>query len=381
MLVMQTSSASDLSISQPLISCLQARSVLSRLSAAALLRLQKNTSSEYQSLSAFSIISSAYLNSLDVDILNLRWIQGETLSIPAIGRIRKPFVWTLHDMWPLCGTEHYATDQRWRYGYSRFSRPAYDLGLDLASWNWHRKIKHWNSKLFLVAPSNWLADCIKESLLFRQSHLRVIPNPLDMNFWHPLPPAYARQALDLPYDRKILLFGALGDLKQTRKGFDLLKEAISRLVDLHPPTNLCLLVLGEKPRTDIPRFDLPVHYLGRVKDDEILRLSYSAADLLVLPSRQDNLPNMAVEAQACGLPVVAFDIGGIPDIVDHLTTGYLARPYCTQDLAQGMIWALSRTSRSQDSAICRNRAIINFCQDRVASQYLRLYEEVRESLP
>lgn len=122
-----------------------------------------------------------------------------------------------------------------------------------------------------------------------------------------------------------------------------------------------------------PAYDLnwpcPVHWLGVVCDDRVLALAYSAADLMVVPSRQDNLPNTAIEPQACGTPVVAFDIGGLPDIVAHRETGWLAKAFDTEDLAAGILWVLEARNRWQGlSQAARARAVEHFSQQVVAGQ-------------
>ena len=150
------------------------------------------------------------INASDADVLNLHWVQGEMLSIADIARIRKPIVWTLHDMWAFCGAEHYTTDHRWRDGYLRDNRPAQESGFDLNRYTWQRKCKHWRQPLQIVCPSQWLADCVRTSALMHAWPVEVVPNPIDTVRWQPIDQHLARQLLGLPQDCHLLLFGAIG---------------------------------------------------------------------------------------------------------------------------------------------------------------------------
>ena len=317
------------------------------------------------------------LNRSDADLIHLHWIAGEMLSIGDIGRLQKPVVWTLHDMWPFCGAQHYTDDQRWREGYHRDNRPRYESGFDLNRWTWNRKRKHWLQPMHIVTPSNWLADCARESALMREWPVTVVPNPIDTDRWKPLDQALARSLLRLPADVPLLLFGAMGGGRDPRKGFDLLQEALAHLraerEDLH------LVVFGQLAPRQPPDLGFTIHYTGHLHDDLSLRALYSAADLLVISSRQDNLPNTGVEAHACGTPVVAFNTGGLPDIVEHEQTGYLAAAFDTQDLANGVAWVLANAEASRLCGQARARAVSQFSYTSVADQYLAVYKAAKAS--
>lgn len=317
------------------------------------------------------------LNVSNADLINLHWLQGEMLSIADIARIRKPIVWTLHDMWAFCGAEHYTTDSRWRDGYRGGNRPAFESGFDLNRYTWQRKRSHWQQPIHIVTPSQWLADCVQQSALMHDWPLSVVPNCLDTARWQPINQQLARQLLGLPIDVPTLLFGASGGAEDPRKGFDLLLQALGQLRSQR--SDLHLLVFGQLAPREPPELGFPIHYTGPLHDDFSLRALYSAADLMVVPSRQDNLPSTAVEAHACGTPVVAFRTGGLPDIVEHKRTGYLAQPFDTQDLAAGISWVLEDPQRR----IClghatRQRAERLWNPARVAGMYEEVYRSVIE---
>ena len=275
------------------------------------------------------------LNTSDADIVHLHWVNGEMMSVADISRITKPVVWTLHDMWAFCGAEHCADDFRWRDGYLKTNRPSHESGFDLNRWTWQRKLNAWKKPIHIVTPSRWLADCARQSVLMRNWPISVIPNALDVELWQPVEKKLARQLMNLPSDVPLLAFGAFGAVRAPHKGFDLLLSALEHLRDQMP--DLHLVVFGESTPKHQPDLGFPIHYVGHLHDDLSLRVLYSAADALMIPSRIDNLPNAGVEAMACGTPVIAFNTCGLSYIVTHQQTGWLAKPFDTEDLAQGEI--------------------------------------------
>jgi glycosyltransferase involved in cell wall biosynthesis len=316
------------------------------------------------------------LNKSDADVLNLHWIGDEMMSVADIGRLRKPMVWTLHDMWAFCGAEHYTEDTRWREGYRADNRPAHESGFDLNRWTWMRKRKQWRHPIRIVTPSNWLADCVNKSALMQDWPVTVVPNPIDTDRWQPVDKSQARSLWGLPSEVPLVLFGAMDGGRDPRKGFDLLLNALKHLRDKVP--EMQLVVFGELAPRDPLDLGFPVCYTGHLHDDLSLRVLYSAADLLIIPSRQDNLPNTGVEALSCGTPVVAFDTGGLSEIVIHKITGYLAEPFDVTDLAHGLKWILDNQSKKNLSENARKHAIEKFSYPVIAQQYQQIYRMVME---
>jgi len=207
--------------------------------------------------------------------------------------------------------------------------------------------------------------------------VHVIPNPIDTNFpWRPIPRDTARVALGLPDKPRLILMGAEGGVSDPRKGGDLLHAAVEQVV-AKDPGDIELMIFGQGTPTGPNAWPCKGHWLGAVRDDRVLALAHSAADVMAVPSRQDNLPNTALEAQACGTPVVAFNSTGLPDVVGHKETGYLAEPCSVEDLAEGIRWVLADTARQQGmSRLARERAVTLFANDAVAPRYAALYEHV-----
>ncbi|MBW4589173.1 glycosyltransferase family 4 protein [Aetokthonos hydrillicola Thurmond2011] len=314
----------------------------------------------------------------DADVINLHWVGAETLSISEIGQIRKPIVWTFHDMWAFCGAEHYTNDglnARWRQGYRSHNRPQDESGFDLNRWTWERKRRNWKYPFHIVCPSKWLADCVRNSALMPHFPVSVIPNPLDLDSFRPIEKTLARKLLNLPQQRSLILFGALGGTNDPRKGIDLLLQAISFL-ETQQLKDIEIVIFGQSVPEQVPKLGFPLRYTGHLGDDISLALLYSAADVFVAPSRQDNLPNTVVEAIACGTPTVAFKIGGMPDLIDHKVSGYLAQPYEVEDLATGIQWVIEQQKESKSlSLAARRHAEYMFDPIRVAQQYVTVYKE------
>jgi len=325
------------------------------------------------------------INSSDVDIVNLHWI-ADFLSIADIKRLRKPIVWTLHDMWPFCGGEHYAPDDinaRFRQGYQLRNRPPEERGQDLNRKTWELKRRAWARQRFtVVSPSLWLADCARQSALLTNTPVHHVPNPLDTEtIWKPVQCDAARTVLGLPLKKKLVLMGAPGGISDPRKGGDLLRAAIQNLM-VNRLDDIELMIYGQSAPDSQEGWPCRVTWLGVIRDDRVLVQAYSAADVMVVPSRQDNLPNTAVEAQACGVPVVAFDVGGLSDIVEHQVTGYLAQPFDTSSLADGIGWVLDDKQSSLTlKGAARESAVRKFANNVVARAYNKLYEQVLAGQP
>jgi glycosyltransferase involved in cell wall biosynthesis len=204
----------------------------------------------------------------------------------------------------------------------------------------------------------------------------VLPNGIDPSVYRPLPRQLSREALGLPQDRRLILFGALGRAEAHRKGVAYLEAALRHLARHAVHQDLMLVIIGASWPDAAAGLGIEARYLGRLHDDISLALAYSAADVFVAPSTQDNLPNTVMEALACGTPCVAFDIGGMPDMIEHQVNGYLARAFSSEDLATGIAWVLADAGRWRDLSACaRTKVEAEFDVREVARRYVRVYEE------
>lgn len=317
------------------------------------------------------------LTQIQPDLVNLHWVNGGFIRLESLPKWPWPLVWTLHDMWPFDGAEHYSHDDRYITGYTKKNRPAEESGFDVGRWVWERKQAAWSTlHLTVVSPSQWLAKCARRSALFTHYPISVIPNGVDVKLFQPQDMAEQRRQLGLPLDKKIVLFAA-NTVEDKRKGFDLLLAALVRLRQQAMADNIVLAIVGKSSNQILNDVSLPIYHLGYVESEEKLATVYSAVDILVMPSRQDNLPNTILEAMASGTPCVAFNVGGLPDMIVHQQTGYLAQPEDSQSLAHGMQWMLAdeprlKTMRDQS----RKRIEQHFSDTLQAKRYSDLYHTV-----
>jgi glycosyltransferase involved in cell wall biosynthesis len=203
----------------------------------------------------------------------------------------------------------------------------------------------------------------------------VIPNALDLYVFKPIDRQVARAILNLPMDENIVMYGALGGSADPRKGWDLLAPALVHLAQRR--ANLKCVVLGEREPKERILADVPTTWLGHVSDDYTLALLYSAADVVVVPSRQENLPQVATEAQACGCPVVSFNVGGLADVVSHCDSGYLVNDLSSEALARGIEWVLDDTGGPRLGEFARRKALSEWGEMVVSRKYAEIFREVR----
>ncbi len=315
------------------------------------------------------------INALSPDIIHLHWIAGGMVRIEDIAKIQKPIVWSLHDMWAFTGGCHY-DEGCGKYQAYCCACPALGSGKnkDLSRWIFRRKAKHFSKvkDLTINGLSKWLADCAESSHLFQGRKVVNLPNPIDTEMYKPMPKDQAKQILGLSRKKIHLLFGAMNAAVDDRKGFSELVQALKHVTG----HNIELAVFGSNEPEDAPCFPFPAQYLGRLQDDISLRILYSAADVMIVPSRQENLSNVILESLACGTPVVGFDIGGNKDMIDHLTNGYLATPFEPEDLAKGIKWIFEHPNPHTLSHNARGKVVREFDSKVVAKKYIELYEEM-----
>jgi glycosyltransferase involved in cell wall biosynthesis len=297
-----------------------------------------------------SALSADRIDSFKADVLNVHWTNFGYLSIEEMGKITTPFVWTLHDIWAVTGGMNYENDL--------LSQDCSNYR-GIEKWVINRKKNNWKKPFHVVTPSRWLADVVRRSEIGQNWTIHTIPNSLDLEVFAPLDTNHA------PANRKTLIVSLGGDLDDSRKGFDLLTTALGSV-----STDIDLLVVGHaQPPTNWPSEMPPTQWLGYLGDSELVQ-AYGRADIAVVPSRQDNLPQTATEPTACGLPVVAFNIGGLPDIVEPGVNGYLATPWEPLDLAHGidLIASDERTLNNMKLA-ARQRALALWSPEKIARQY------------
>lgn len=344
-------------------------------------RLQRTSNDTLHTLGIVPDRISHTLYKLDPDIIQLHWINAGFVPAQAIAKWQTvtPVVWTLHDMWAMCGTEHYTTTERYITGYTNTNRPTNEHGLDIDKWNWQRKQRLWKNikNLTIVTPSRWLADCAQHSALLKNYRIEVIPNGINLEQFKPQNNRLKlRQQWQLPNDKTIILFGA-NNVNSPRKGFDLLYQALQHIAQTPLAANIELAVIGNSTSNILSNLNLPVHYFQHINSYHKMIELYNCVDILAVPSREDNLPNMVIEAMACGTPVVSFHIGGLPDMIKHKSTGYLAKPFSSTDLAAGISWVAQSTNHHASiRQAVRKHCEQHFSDTLSAQRYIELYQDI-----
>ncbi len=337
-------------------------------------RLQKSQLNSFHSNNILPSKFSKYINSLNHDIVNLHWIGEETLSIKDIANIKAPKVFTLHDMWGFCGGEHYIDDKKnlsWFDGYKKSNfniENIYDLNFS----TWRRKKKFWNP-MEIVCPSKWLYELAKKSNLMHDWNIHHVPYPIDSNIFRKIGKAKSRFENNISEDSLIIMFGAVQANSDKRKGFDLLLESLNKL---KTKKKIIGVVFGNG-EIKIESTNIQLIYKNKIKEEDKLVSLYNAADIMTVPSRQDNLPLVAMEAAACSLPIVAFDVGGLKDIVVHGSNGYLAKPFDTSEFAFYLDELIDNTKIRNDMSYNSSIHIkSNFSFEKIGKKYSEIYQDV-----
>jgi glycosyltransferase involved in cell wall biosynthesis len=315
------------------------------------------------------------INEINPDIVHLHWICGGMLKIEDLAKIKQPIVWSLHDMWAFTGGCHY-DEECGRYkencGYCKVLNS--DKKNDLSSRIFKRKKKSFKrNDLIIIGLSQWLANTAKDSHLFKNKKIVNLPNPIDTDLFKPFDKKQARQLWNLPENKKLILFGAMGATSDPRKGY---QELIKALLNLQHK-NIELIIFGSSEPKEKPNLKFKSHYTGHLHDDISLVTLYSACDIMVVPSIQENLSNAIMESLSCGTPVVGFNVGGNSDMIEHQKNGYLAKPFDSNDLAKGIEWVLEDEQRHQKLClVAREKVIEKFDSKKVAKQYIELYQSL-----
>jgi glycosyltransferase involved in cell wall biosynthesis len=318
----------------------------------------------------------------EADILHLHWINQGFLSLSDLNKLinlGKPIVWTLHDTWPFTGGCHYPAEcVRFESKCGQcplFKSPGSN---DLSAIQHKQKKRLYaGAPITFVGCSNWMKTTAEKSSLVQkdlQNKVYQIFNTIDLSLFKPASNTDdIRDQLNLPKNKKLLLFGA-ANTTDPRKGTESLMQALNGIDSKHPTLKqqLELVAFGKNISEFADNLPFRLHPLNVVTTPTQMAKLYQACDLFVLPSMQDNLPNTVMESLACGTPVVAYETGGVPEMVTHGHSGFLAPPGNWQKLGWAIVSILDNTA-----SFGRNGRIFaenNFSPDIIASRYNALYK-------
>lgn len=312
----------------------------------------------------------------DADIVHLHWVDKGLVgrnTLKILADLKKPIVWTLHDMRPFTGGCHY-TGECDNYLSGCRGCPAFsgEIGKQIV----RNSVKN-NKKIYsqlnltVVGCSSWIAECARRSFSMKDINIANIPNCIETSVFSPMEKCKAREQLGLTEfgEKKVILFGAMSSTSDKRKGYALLKEALKRL----PKEQYVCVVFGGMEKEEIA--GISVHSLGSIHEEKTLVAAYSSADVFVAPSIQENLANTVIESMACGTPVVAFGVGGMPDMIQHKENGYLAKAFDTKDLADGISYCCENTKLQINA---RKKVEESYTYELIAKRYIDTYKKLME---
>ena len=317
----------------------------------------------------------------DFDIIHIHWINFGFLSINDLEKLfslKKPVVWTLHDMWAFTGGCHHSGDcenyqEHCGYCVSYLKNPSQnDLSfLQLAK----KKEVYQDFPITVVGCSEWIANRAAKSTVFREKKVVAIPNPLDLETFKPT--KVEKEEFGLEKNKKYILIAAM-KVTVIWKGFSLLKESLKILYSLLEDSEkeeIEILVAGDANPLDFEDIPFKTNLLGKINSSQEMNKVYNLAEVFVSSSIQENLPNTIMEAMATGTPCVAFGVGGIPEMIEHKKTGYLAEPKNSEDLAEGIRFVLKNNS-AKIKIDCIQKIVSSYSKEVVAKLYLDIYESL-----
>lgn len=314
----------------------------------------------------------------EADILHIHWTNNSFLShenLRQLIELKKPIVVTLHDMWYFTGGCHYSgecTNFTQNCGNCKFLK--YPNQRDFSYKIQNAKKNIYSDNMTFVACSSWLAGVGRTSSLLQDFPVINIPNPIDTGIFKRMDKRASREALKLPLDKTLILYVA-AKVDDERKGYKYLSEALKGLYESDSviKKDIEVVVMGNVKDHGEIQFYFPTHFLGSLSNTDTIVSCYNAVDLFIAPSLEDNLPNTIIESMACGTPVVAFDTGGIPDIIDHQLNGYLAKYKDASDLINGVEWLISQSDVSEK---CQQKIQTTFSENLVSSKFIDLYRSL-----
>lgn len=329
--------------------------------------------------SGINILDHPYVK--EADVIHLHWFNQGFLSIKAIKNLidsGKKVVWTLHDMWAFTGGCHYSrgcSHYLHSCGECHFLKSPLTHDLSHKLWKGKKNL-YQSSSIQFVTCSNWLANEAKQSGLLSDQHVQPIPNPIDVEMFKPLDKNETRNKLGLPEDKFLICFIA-ANIHDERKG---VKYTLSSLEELYKnqliSKKMEVVIIGNtKGKLDVSNLPYKVHLPGFIRDEARIAAYYAACDVFVNTSLEDNLPNTIMESMACGTPCVAFNIGGIGDMIKHKENGILTDAENIMDISRSILEIYQNTElRQRYSNNAREFVCENFSYAPVVRQYLNVYQ-------
>jgi glycosyltransferase involved in cell wall biosynthesis len=298
------------------------------------------------------------------DIIHLHWV-AEFIDFELFfKKINKPIVWTMHDMNSFTGGCHYSMDCE-QYNDSCKSCPQIAQNNIAPHFlEVKRKGLQLAKNLHFVGPSKWLFNLSKSSLAAHGIEHHHIKYACDSKVFKPLNKQACKEILGFPKDKKLITY-ITPNIDNKRKGFDFLINVVNEFKNNDQVYFCCVGNTSQK---------LPVHSFGHVNDEILMAQIYNATDLFLMPSLADNLPNVLIESILCGTPALSFNVGGIPDIIQHGVNGILC-PVSAQELI-AEVYNFLNQKYTFDCSKFASDAALEYDETKIASQYKSLYSQI-----
>jgi glycosyltransferase involved in cell wall biosynthesis len=308
---------------------------------------------------------------VQANIINLHWVAGFLDYLSFFKNCSKPIVWTLHDMWAFTGGEHYNEEH---LGITQQGKPKLralsdeELKISNRNLDYIAAALNKDVNLTIVAPSVWMANEAKKSKIFNKRKVLHIPNGIDSSIFKPRDKEFSKAILNIPRDKKAILFVA-DNVKDNRKGFAFLQRAFQKITE----DKYILCAIGKLGNHESKAGN--IYELGHIYDERLMSIAYSAAEVFVIPSLMDNLPNTVLESLMCGTPVIGFPVGGIPEMIEDGKNGYLAEEISVDALAEVINKFIINCEYLNRDAIWKD-AVRKYSQEQQANAYSELFKAI-----
>lgn len=334
--------------------------------------LKKDIDSPF-SFGNLSSLDRELIRKINPDIIHLHWICGNFISFRDFEFLRKyRLVWTLHDSWAFTGGCHIPYECK---GYMSGCENCNRIMSRVAKAQLLNKRKNYPEDITIVTPSKWMMECALKSAIFFDKKVVTVPNLIFTHEYKPISLLTAREIINLDLEKKYILFGAVNSTSDSNKGFNYVQKALKKLYDSGYLRNeIRLIVFGGNEPAEKIDFGYKAIYKGVVNDDIALNILYSAADVMLVPSKSENFPNVVLESMSSGTPCVAFKVGGIPEIIEHKVNGYLAKPFDIDDFSNGIKYILNDNGDIASKA--REKIVNNYSDEIIAAKYIDLYKKI-----
>ncbi|MDA9754728.1 glycosyltransferase [Candidatus Pelagibacter sp.] len=339
------------------------KSYINKIVASLFFRHQSNKG--FISLDLFNTKNSKIINNLNLDIIQINWINN-FLSISDLNKIKKPIVWRLSDMWPFVGVEHFTDDTKWNKKISK----KYIIDFEYLTWKKKREMLKKN--ISIVTPSIWLAKKAKKSYLMKNCNITVIPTPIDPNIYNLQKKRFNQNSI--PKNKFIILFSAKY-LYERRKGFEYFKKVTSKLNKIYP-NKIHFVTVGKYNNETLMAFPKNTTHFGLINNEKKIVEIFNFSNLFFILSKKDNLPQTALEANMCGLPIIALNVGGVKEIIKENFNGNILKKITNKELKKIIDKYIFLKNYHNLKIKIRKLSKKKYSSELVVKKYLKLYKKI-----